>query len=324
MNATVLICTYNRADRLAETLDSLAGMQFDPARPLRWNVLVVDNNSSDPTRAVVESRVASFPVPLRYLFEARQGKSHALNTGLANTAAAIVAFTDDDVRVDERWLEAGCRPMLDDPAVDYTGGPVYPIWEREIPGWLDGGRSDLWGTIAILDYGSEPFVFEERRRIPLGVNMAVRRTLIERIGGFDPALGRSGTSLMGQEQADFFCRSRAAGARGLYVPAMSVRHHVPASRLERDYFRRWWYWKGIAKARLERLRPVTELGVDLSRVPRLAGVPRFMVRTAIADATGWLRSLVAGRPEDQMRHAMMLCYFAGYWHGARTPVIQKP
>jgi hypothetical protein len=91
--------------------------------------------------------------------------------------------------------------MLDDPSVDYTGGPVYPIWERPCPEWLDLERSFLWGTLAILDYGPDRFIFEDRRRVPLGANMAVRRTLIDRVGGFDPQLGRRGDSLIGQEQA---------------------------------------------------------------------------------------------------------------------------
>src|SRR5579859_4314834 len=133
LDATVLICTYNRAERLGETLDSLACGRVDPVRPLRWNVIVVDNNSRDRTRAIVESRVAGYPVELVYLFEPAQGKSNALNTGLASTTAAIVVFTDDDVRVREGWLEAACRPLLDDPAIDYTGGPVFPIWERPRP-----------------------------------------------------------------------------------------------------------------------------------------------------------------------------------------------
>ena len=322
-DVTVLICTYNRAERLAETLDSLARSHPTGGGALRWDVLVVDNNSNDRTRNVVDSRMASYPVPLRYLFEPRQGKSHALNTGLAQTAAPIIAFTDDDVRVDSGWLEAACRPMLEDPSVDYTGGPVYPIWEAERPDWLDPGRSDLWGTLAILDYGRTPFVFEDRQRVPLGANMAVRSALVARIGGFDPGLGRNGRSLLGQEQAEFFCRSRAIGARGLYVPDMSLHHHVPASRLERGYFRRWWFWKGIAKARLERVRPITELGVDLTRVPRIAGIPRFMFRSAVSNAIGWLKALIAREPPEQMHHAMMLCYFAGYWHGTHTAAPHK-
>jgi glucosyl-dolichyl phosphate glucuronosyltransferase len=315
LDATVLICTYNRADRLGETLDSVARSRVDPA--LRWNVIVVDNNSNDDTRDVVTARVAAYPVPLRYLFEPKQGKSNALNTGLAATSASLIVFTDDDVRVSERWLEASCRPMIDDAAVDYTGGPVLPIWERPRPEWLDDRRSDLWGTLAILDYGRERFVFEDRRRVPLGANMAVRRTLIDRIGGFDPKLGRTGNSLLGQEQAEFFCRSRAIGARGVYVPEASLHHHVPAARLTRSYFRRWWFWKGLSKCRVERRHPVTELGLDLSRVPKVAGVPRFMFGSAIRDFAGWITALVSRDPASRMRHEMMLCYFAGYLRGAR-------
>src|SRR5581483_10780434 len=312
LDATVLICTYNRAALLGETLDSIAASRARAASPLRWNVIVVDNNSSDDTRAVVTSRMASYPVELVYLFEPRQGKSIALNTGLAETAATIVIFTDDDVRVEPQWVEAACRAMLADASIDYTGGPVFPIWERPRPNWLDERRSDLWGTLAILDYGREAFVFEEQRRVPLGANMAVRRSLVDRIGGFDPKLGRTGTSLLGQEQAEFFCRARAVGARGVYIPDMSLYHHVPAARLTRTYFRRWWFWKGISKFRLEQRHPVTELGVDLARVPKVAGVPRFMLGSAVRDGCGWLRALVSRDAIDRARHEMMLCYFAGY------------
>ena len=314
LDATVLICTYNRANLLGETLDSLRSTRTS----LRWNVVVVDNNSTDGTREAVASRIAAFPVRLRYLFEPRQGKSNALNTGLEATDAAIVAFTDDDVRVSGGWLEASCRPLLDDPTIDYTGGPVLPIWEQPRPCWLDGARSDLWGTLAILDYGPDRFVFEERRRVPLGVNMAVRRRLIDRIGGFDPALGRTGDSLLGQEQAEFFCRSRGIGARGAYVPQASLRHHVPAQRLTREYFMRWWYWKGVSKARLERRHPVTEMGIDLSRVPTIARVPRFMVGSAIRDLGGMVRAALTSDGVETMRRASMLCYFAGYVAGARS------
>jgi hypothetical protein len=312
--ATVLVCTYNRADLLAETLDRLALSRTS----FPWNVIVVDNNSTDQTCSIVASRVASYPVKLIYLFEPRQGKSNALNTGLAATDAEIVIFTDDDVRVSEEWVEMSCRAMLDDPAIDYTGGPVLPIWEQPRPPWLDEHRSDLWGTLAILDYGPQPFIFEDRRRVPLGANMAVRRRLIDRIGGFDPKLGRTGKSLLGQEQAEFFCRSRAIGARGQYVPAMSLEHHVPARRLTREYFRKWWYWKGVSRSRLEQRHTVTELGVDLSAVPRIGGVPRFMFGTAARDAIGWLWALVTLDRTERMRRQMMLSYFAGYVMGTRS------
>lgn len=317
-DATVLICTYNRAHHLGETLDSIALSHVDG---LTWNLIVVDNNSTDDTRAVVASRADTYPVALKYLFEPRQGKSNALNTGLNEIDAAVVVFTDDDVRVTPSWLDAACRTILDDDTIDYAGGPVAPIWGAAAPAWLDQSRSDLWGTLAILDYGADSFVFEERRRVPLGANMAVRRTLIDRIGGFDPDLGRRGKSLLGQEQAEFFCRSRAAGARGRYVPAMRLYHHVPAARLTREYFRRWWFWKGVSKARLEQRHPRTELGLDLSEVPRIAGVPRFMLGSALRDVRGWLSGLLTARPTDRARHEMMLCYFAGYVTGGRRTAV---
>ena len=309
VDATVLICTYNRAAWLGDTLDSIAAL--DVPSSMTWDVLVVDNNSIDDTRAVVEHRMAAYPVPLRYLFEGRQGKSNALNTGMAATAARVIVFTDDDVRVPRGWLTAAVAPLLERQDIDYTGGPVRPIWGGPRPAWLDE-KGNLGGTIAVKDHGNVPFVFEDGRKTPLGVNMAVRRTLVERIGGFRPDLGRRGKSLLGQEQAEFFYRSRQAGGRGLYVPEMVVDHHVPASRLTKSYFRRWWYWKGVSHARLHRLHDRTELGLSLSGVPRLFGVPRFVFGTMAASLRDWMRALLERNPVKRAERATMIAYTLGY------------
>ena len=315
--ASVIIPTFNRADLLGETLDRLAAIR--PALS-RWDVVVADNNSTDDTRGVVERRQPHFPVPLRYLFEPRQGRSWALNAAIGSTDAPALVFTDDDVLVGDDWLDAATEPLLASRAIAYTGGPVLPIWEAPRPAWLPVDRSDLWGTIAILDYGQEPFVFEERQRVPLGANMAVHRSLFDRIGLFNPTLGRvgSGKQLLGQEVPEFLARSRRGGARGQYQPSMTVQHHVPAKRLTKEYFRRWWYGKGISRAELDRLQPVTELGVDLTAARQIAGVPAFMFRSAGEDALGWVAALAGGRPQDRFKHEMMLCYFAGYVARRRT------
>ena len=314
VDATILICTYNRASYLAETLDSIAAL--DAPASLVWDVLVVDNNSSDDTRAVVERRALSFPVRLGYLFEGTQGKSSALNAGMRAAAARVIVFTDDDVRVPRGWLQAAIGPLFEREDIDYTGGPVKPIWGGGKPVWLDE-KGNLGGTIAVKDHGPAPFVFEERRKTPLGVNMAVRRALIERIGGFRPDLGRRGKSLLGQEQAEFFYRSRESGARGLYVPDMILEHHVPASRLTRSYFRRWWYWKGVSHARLHRLHGRTELGLDLGKVPRLLGVPRFIFGTIAGSLRDWLGALLKGNRATRAERAMMIAYAIGYIRESR-------
>lgn len=312
-DATVLIPTYNRAKLLDETLQSLRELRVRADRT--WNAIVVDNNSSDETRAVVERHARDFPVPLRYLFEARQGRSSALNAGLGAADGALVAMTDDDVRVDAAWLEAACAALLDnpDPSIAYAGGPVSPIWEADPPPWLDLTRGDLWGTIAIQDHGGEAFIYDDKRKVPLGANMAARRSLFDRIGMFRADLGRSsGKVVMGQEVPELLTRARSAGLRGIYVPAMHVRHHIPARRLDRTYFRRWWYGKGVSRSALEQSRPVTELGVDLSVTPHLLRVPRYMYGSALRDALAWLRYAARGRQADAFRHQMMLAYFAGY------------
>jgi glucosyl-dolichyl phosphate glucuronosyltransferase len=308
LSATVLICTYNRALLLRETLESLR--KLASSRP--WDVIVVDNNSSDGTRAVLEELAPAFPVPLLHLFEPKQGKSRALNTGLRHTRADVVLFTDDDVTMNSGWLDAACAPLEADPSLSYTGGPVRPLWGADPPRWFDRDGGELWGTLAILDYGAESFVFEARQRVPVGANMAVRRRLIEQIGGFNLELGRRGRSLLGQEQAEFFSRARAFGARGRYAPDMEVHHHVPPERLTKDYFRRWWYWKGVSRARVDAMHGETELGLNLRTVPYVAGVPRF-VWGLIARAA--VLGVAAGLSRKQQRsvfYQMQCAYGAGY------------
>jgi glycosyltransferase involved in cell wall biosynthesis len=313
-NASVLICTYNRSGWLAATLRSLSRTVTDR----KWDLVVVDNNSTDDTKAVVTRHTAVSAVPVTYLFEARQGKSNALNTGMARASGDVFLFTDDDVDVDPGWLDAACDALEGEGGIDYVGGPVEPMWETPPPRWFDARRSDLWGTLAILDYGPASFIFEDRQRVPLGVNMAVRRRLVDRVGGFHPELGRRGKSLLGQEQAEFFSRARASGVRGRYVPAMKVRHHVPASRVTFKYFVRWWFWKGISRARVDAIHGRTELGIDLRDVPHIARVPRYVWGQIPRTLASAILALLRGHRQDGMRYAMHLVYCVGYiracWH----------
>jgi glycosyltransferase involved in cell wall biosynthesis len=309
-DVSVLICTWNRATRLHETLEWLARVSVPSG--LRWEVVVIDNNSSDDTSAVVRSFMQSFPTTVHYVFEQRQGKSRAMNAGIRTASAPILAFADDDVRVYRGWLHAIVDAFRRHPEVGYCGGPVDPIWESPCPPWFAATGQMLWGTLAILDYGAEPFVFEERQRIPLGANFAIRRTLVDRIGDFNTRLGRNDVkSLLGQELPEFFARARAVGARGLYVPEMRVQHHVPASRLQPQYFRRWWYGKGISRARLEATHPVTELGLDLRKVATIGGVPRFLFGSALRDALRWMNALAHRNRGERFAAETQLCYFCG-------------
>ena len=130
--------------------------------------------------------MTDFPVPLRYLFESRQGRSSALNAGIAQSAGTVIAFTDDDVLLDPGWLDAACDELSgSDPSIGYVGGPVRPIWEAPPPTWLELTRGDLWGTIAIQDHG------DRRVRLRGGGQGAARR---EHGGAADDARRGSGVS----------------------------------------------------------------------------------------------------------------------------------
>ena len=110
MNVTVILCTYNRCESLAQALGSIASSVLPDS--VEWEVLVVDNNSRDRTREVVEEFRCRYPGRFRYLFEPQQGKSHALNAGIRGVGGQIVVFTDDDVTVDRLWLQNLTAPLL--------------------------------------------------------------------------------------------------------------------------------------------------------------------------------------------------------------------
>jgi glycosyltransferase involved in cell wall biosynthesis len=312
MRYSVIIATYNRSKELADTLRSLAELTTRDS----WEVIVVDNNSTDATPQVVNEAAASFPVPLRYLFEGRQGKAVALNTAIEQASGEILAFTDDDALLERDWLDVA-GAALAETGGGYVGGRVFPRWERARPGWLPNRSGRMWGVIALLDFGDHQREFGRGIGWPLGVNMAVRADLF-RVHGlwWDNRYDRCGNALRGQGQREWCLRVRAAGLQGFYIPTMVAHHLVPADRLEKPYFRRWFYWYGVSRAVLYAHRGLDmetpdEQTLDFSSVPHIAGVPRYMFRTAVQHANGWLRDRLRGQSGEAFEHELWLCFFAG-------------
>lgn len=309
MQYSIVIATYNRAADLRDTLGSLAHLRPDAD----WEVIVVDNNSPDDTRTVVHSAMPDFPAPLRYVFEREQGRSPALNRGIGLARGEIVLTTDDDVRVEPDWVTCaadGLRRL----ECDYVGGRVLPIWGGARPSWLPDRGGMHWAVIALLDYGAEPIEFGVR--VPLGVNMAFRRGAFTRAGLFDANTGRKAGTLLGQEVRDWCIRARAAGVRGCYVPDMMVRHIIPASRLNKRYFRRWFYWRGISRALLYEktgldMEAPERTTLDFRTVPHVIGVPRYLFRKAARHAGDWVRASAHRDAIASFEHELWMCFFAG-------------
>src|SRR5262249_33610852 len=186
MRLDVLIATYNRAALLTRALESLAAAD----RPSGWGItgVVIDNRSTDDTRAVVESFVTRFDGRLQYIYESRAGRSHALNAGIAATSGDLVGMIDDDEEVDRRWFLTIANAFADS-TVDFIGGPYVPRWGGERPAWLGTAYKAAVGWVdsgpGIRQYGPG---FDG---MLMGGNAIIRRSVLHCAGPYAADLGRS-------------------------------------------------------------------------------------------------------------------------------------
>jgi glycosyltransferase involved in cell wall biosynthesis len=236
---TVILCTYNRCQSLGKALEGIAAQQVPES--VDWEVIVVDNNSPDSTRAVVEEIRQRFPGRFRYVFETQQGLSWARNAGIREAHGEILAFTDDDLRVEPDWLQ-NLTFHLHSGEWAGAGGRVVPANVFARPRWLPlEGPYNMGGVLALFDLGGEA---RELDRPPFGANMAFRREVFERYGAFRTDLGRKPGSLLSGEDTDMGQRLIAAGEHLRYEPSSVVYHDVPDERLKKEYFLRFWFEHG--------------------------------------------------------------------------------
>jgi glycosyltransferase involved in cell wall biosynthesis len=289
-SATVLVCTYNRARMLRETLTALRHQAVP--EDCTAEIIVVDNNSTDDTAAVL-AEFAATPdfIPIVALHESRQGKSFALNRGLASARGDVIALTDDDVWPADEWLSRIVRTFRERD-VSFVFGKVLPRWGRQPPAeLLTPQAQDIWGPLAIVDYGDAPqaYVAESTgQRLPIGANLAFATRALGAVGGWRTDLGKVNNTLISGEDHEIFMRLRRHGLySGYYDPEIAVRHFVPGKRLTRRYFRDWFFWHGKTQALM--LDDLFEF--DLSQVPRIGGVPRFLYRQGFDQFCRWVSRL---------------------------------
>jgi glycosyltransferase involved in cell wall biosynthesis len=285
---SVVLSTYNRAERLPLALEALLSQVGD----LPYEIIVVDNNSSDATAAVVAEIQARSDGRLRYVFEPRQGLSYGRNAGIRLARAPIIAFSDDDVRVAPDWVQQLNRTFDEHPEVDYIGGRVLPEWLATPPRWLTQAH---WAPLALQDYGTERLVSGRERAVCLvGANLAFRRRVFDVVGLFTAGLGRVRDGIGSTEDHDMQLRSWRAGMRGLYDPGLVAVADVTPDRLEKAYHRRWHRGHGrhCAMMRLRELVPA-DLGPmsEPSDIVALFGSPAFVYSDLLRTAYNWIRAV---------------------------------
>ncbi|WP_407884669.1 glycosyltransferase family 2 protein [Scytonema sp. NUACC26] len=243
---SAIICTHNREKYLGAAIDSLLAQEFAGD----FEVIVVDNGSSDRSREITEQR--TYDPRLKYIFEPVLGLSVARNTGARVATGEILAYLDDDAEASSHWLQALYSAYKDNPNLAIAGGKVTLLWPQgmQSPSWLSTG---LAANLGAYDLGNSLVYIKDPGLTPRGLNYSIRRSFLEDIGGFDTNLGRVGKNLLSQEELHTTELALERGMQVAYLPEALVAHNVAPERLQRSWFLNRGWWQGISDCYRENL-----------------------------------------------------------------------
>lgn len=318
LDLTAVVCTHNRRLLLEKAVSSL--LRQDLSRG-RYEVLIVDNGSSDTTRQYGEQISLDEP-NVRYVFEPRVGLSFARNTGLKDATGKYVCYLDDDAEAEPEWLSTILRVFNDsslDGDVGIACGPVIPNWETPPPTWL---KPKYWGALSVVNISDSPHFLNNQTWYPEG-NSAYQRSILRAVGGFDTQLGRSGKNLAANEGATVDLKIRDLGYGIYYVPEMRIHHFIPKHRASKQWLLRREYWQGYSYAMLDLMqRPLSMPKVFLLMTGRALGAFTECLKTArrLLDAVLFKS---AQRDEDLFDQLLRVAMETGYCWGVLEVISKK-
>ena len=292
---SVAICTLNRASLLSKTLSTFTSVVIPSG--FDWELVIVDNGSSDETAAVVESFEGRLPI--RREVELRRGQSVARNRVLSSYGGSFILWTDDDVEVDPQWITS-TLDAFDAFEADVVFGRSFPVWMTSAPRWFGPLFA---GQFALLDYGPEAFTVTDGEHQFYGLNMAFRRSAVETLGGFREDLGYVGNSSGGADDTDMFNRALTKGLRIVYAPQSVVGHAIPPDRTTKARQRRLAWTGARSNYRL--------VAQQFASLPQVFGLPRFMYRLAAADARDFVTNTLLCKASESFYNEIRLIRFAG-------------
>jgi glycosyltransferase involved in cell wall biosynthesis len=210
---SVVVPAFNRADALRKCIASLLNQTLDARL---YEIIIVDNSSSDDTESVVRDCIAQSGHNIRYIFEPRRGLHFARHAGAKAAASDILAYTDDDVICDPRWLEELVN-VFEDKEVGCAGGKILIQWDQEPPSWIIPYEN----VLGHLDYGSKKRALRDGEFIN-GGNFCIKRRVLWDLGGFNP--DQIGEVLVGDGEAGLCTKIHKSGIKMLWVPDAVVWH----------------------------------------------------------------------------------------------------
>lgn len=293
-------CTFNRADRLAKLVVAMRAQ----ACPIPFEILAVNNNSSDATVAVLEQLSRLPGAPLRVVTETAPGIVPARNRALREAIESdLLVFIDDDELPRTGLLQAATDALINEGAVCAGGRVIVNFAPHARPDWLG---DDLLGFLAGVDYGAQAFWITTPDTPIWTANVAYAMHLFRDDPDlrFDPRYNRAGTAVGGGEDIAMFTKLLSRGVSMRYRPDMQVEHFVEPWRLRRRYFLRLHYQAGLRKGEHE-----------LPRYERTVfGVPPFLLMQLLRHGVHTLRVALTRRREF-VRQAMNAAHAWGLLKG---------
>lgn len=303
LRISAAICTHNRAALLPAAIASLLAQSLPPTD---FEVLVIDNASTDDTPQIIQRCLAAGgSVTLRSAVQPVLGLSHARNLAVEMAAGDIIAFMDDDAVANPNWLAALLDAYAAFPDAWAVGGKVLPLWQGERPTWL---TDDLLPQLSMLDLGDVVRPLTAGEQI-YGVNFSCLRCAFEKFGLFRSDLGRQGAALLGGEENDLQRRVLQQGQTIIYSPHAIVGHHVTIERMQPQYFWRLAFGKGRTSARLMMTDPLQQ-----------GRVAQHVVRRGFGVMWRWLR--LGRHPFDSGRQLQCMRVTA-HWIGFTAEVLRR-
>ena len=233
-----IIPTFNRAESLKKTLLSLLEQDFDPTK---YEIIVVDNNSTDNTKEVVQKISAQHRTFVKYHLETRQGVHYARNSAFTLSRGDILYYTDDDMEIDRSVLQSLLRVFEFDPRIAVATGKVLPIWESEPPKWF---RQHCSNALVSLNEREEELIISSSDPGVYSCHQAIRREVLEIAGGFNPEL--LGNVYLGDGETGLNIKVKKRGHLFAYVGSAIVYHHIPNRRMTQTYLNLRMYNQGNA------------------------------------------------------------------------------
>lgn len=275
---------------------------------IEWEIILVDNNSTDDTRSVSVQYNESSTLNIHYIFEGQQGLSFARNKGIETAKGKYVVFIDDDIRVTPKWLRT-IYDTFEEFKCDAVGGRIHIESPQSLPAWIS---PDMYGFLGHQDFGNTAHEMDGYTEFPFGGNMAVTRDVFSEIGTFDTSLGRRGEGsksdeLFKGEETDFFHRLADSGGVFRYHSDILVLHKILPYQLKKGFFLTLHKNAGFLKARR-----------DNSNYQRsFQGIPLFVIPQLARSIRKYIGQVFRKGPNQSFRKRMNIAYFAGMLKGYR-------